>query len=44
MKYVACEEVWPNKPIHLIVGFTPGGPSDVIARQIAQKMSQTLGQ
>ena len=31
---------FPNRPIHLVVPFPPGGPSDVDARIIAQKMSQ----
>ena len=35
---------WPAKPIHFVVGFTTGGPSDVIARGLAQKMSLFLDQ
>lgn len=35
---------YPNKPIHLIVGFAAGGGNDVIARIVAEKMSATLGQ
>ena len=35
---------YPNKPVHLIVGFAAGGGNDVIARIVAQKMSGLLGQ
>ena len=35
---------WPSRPIHFVVGFTTGGPSDVIARGLAQKMALLLGQ
>jgi tripartite-type tricarboxylate transporter receptor subunit TctC len=35
---------FPNKPIRLIVAFSAGGPTDVLARAIGQKLSETLGQ
>jgi tripartite-type tricarboxylate transporter receptor subunit TctC len=35
---------FPNKPIRLIVPYTPGGPSDVMGRLIAQSLSGTFGQ
>ena len=35
---------YPRQPIRLIVGFAPGGISDVLARAIAAKMSNNLGQ
>ena len=35
---------FPNKPVKLVVGFSAGGPTDVIARIIAQDMTATLGQ
>lgn len=35
---------FPNKAVHLLVGAPPGGSNDVIARAIAQKMGDTLGQ
>ena len=33
----------PNKPIRVIVGFPPGGGTDLQARQLAQQLSQVLG-
>ena len=35
---------YPDKPIHLIVPYPAGGPNDVIARIVGQKLSQSLGQ
>jgi len=35
---------YPDKPIHLIVPFPPGGVADLIARPVAEKVSQLLGQ
>src|SRR5262249_56782419 len=35
---------YPNRPITLVVAFTPGGPSDVLARIVGKKMEQLLGQ
>jgi tripartite-type tricarboxylate transporter receptor subunit TctC len=39
---VAAE--YPTRPVTLIVAFTPGGPSDVIARIIGKQMGEMLGQ
>jgi tripartite-type tricarboxylate transporter receptor subunit TctC len=35
---------YPNKPIRLIVGFPPGGPNDLIAREVALRLGQRLKQ
>jgi tripartite-type tricarboxylate transporter receptor subunit TctC len=40
----AQAQTYPAKPIKLVVGFAAGGPTDVIARIIAQDMSGMLGQ
>ncbi|MEY4123297.1 MAG: hypothetical protein RLZZ457_2135 [Pseudomonadota bacterium] len=41
---VAQAQSYPTKPIRLIVPFPPGGGNDVIARVIAQKLGERLGQ
>ncbi|OWT58189.1 Bug family tripartite tricarboxylate transporter substrate binding protein [Candidimonas nitroreducens] len=40
----AAAEWSPERPVHLLVPYGPGGSSDVIARAIAAEMSRTLGQ
>lgn len=39
-----AQERYPSKPITMIVGFAPGGSTDFIARLLAQKLEQALGQ
>ena len=40
----AHAQSYPNTPVKLLVGFAAGGPTDVIARILAQDMTQSLGQ
>jgi tripartite-type tricarboxylate transporter receptor subunit TctC len=35
---------YPNRPVRVVVGFPAGGPTDVIARLVSQKLSDSLGQ
>jgi tripartite-type tricarboxylate transporter receptor subunit TctC len=40
----AKAQEYPNKPIRMVVGFPPGGGTDVVARIIAPRLSELLGQ
>ena len=40
----AIAQTYPAKPIRFIVGFPPGGATDVVARAISQNMADALGQ
>lgn len=35
---------WPNKPLNLLVGFSPGGGADTLARLVARELESELGQ
>src|SRR5579859_6328113 len=35
---------YPTRAIHIVVGFTPGGGNDIIARIVGQKLAESLGQ
>jgi tripartite-type tricarboxylate transporter receptor subunit TctC len=41
---VARAEDYPSRPITMMVGFPPGGPTDTLARILADAMKKTLGQ
>jgi tripartite-type tricarboxylate transporter receptor subunit TctC len=40
----ASAQTYPTKPVTLVVGFAAGGPTDIVARSLAQSMTKTLGQ
>jgi tripartite-type tricarboxylate transporter receptor subunit TctC len=44
MPQVARAQAYPARPVRIIVGFPPGGPSDLLARLIGQWLSDRLGQ
>jgi tripartite-type tricarboxylate transporter receptor subunit TctC len=35
---------FPGKPVRFVIGFTPGGPSDILARALGQKLAERWGQ
>ena len=36
-------QAWPSKPIRMLVGFPPGGPTDVVARLVSDKVAGQVG-
>jgi tripartite-type tricarboxylate transporter receptor subunit TctC len=44
MPGIAAAQSWPSKPIRMIVPYTPGGYTDLMARTVGQKLSEALGQ
>jgi tripartite-type tricarboxylate transporter receptor subunit TctC len=40
----ASAQTYPTRPVHVLVGFAAGGPTDILARLMAQWLSQRLGQ
>ena len=41
---LAQTAAWPTKPVHWVVPYAPGGPTDVVSRILAPKLSERVGQ
>lgn len=39
-----AQQAWPAKTVRMILPFAPGGPSDIIGRALAQKLTEQIGQ
>jgi tripartite-type tricarboxylate transporter receptor subunit TctC len=43
-RVAGAQAAWPSRPVRIVIGYPPGGTSDIVARMIGQWLSERLGQ
>jgi len=44
LQSASAQQAWPNKPLRFMIGFGPGGGTDMVSRLLAQKLAERIGQ